>query len=436
MGADPFFLRNAQNRLLRPAGFWDKHSRQADRLFHRVHYGELVRETQLPDISPFGTGGLAAEWLVLLESASPNCDPQRLSDLLRRKPDWSILLPLAEEHGVLGLLAKRLYKGEESSVPEVVRQKLHEKQRARLLFTLSMTAELFRLLGKFSVAGMEALVVKGPVLSARTYGDAGVRQYEDVDLLVRQRDVLRFAELMTSEGYEPKIALSTIAAGKIPGEYLFRWPRTNRRVELHTEQTLRYFPRPLPVEEFFERKTRVSFDAHAVPALSAEDELLLNCIHSAKHFWQRLMWVADVAALVSRLEDLDWDRAFSTAREVGAERMLSLGLLLAAEVFQVKLPREIEKVIRSDRRARRIAAEIAVRLPSAGYASRALLGRALFRIRMRGGLFSGVAYLMRLTLSPTEEDWVKDGVEKGPGLFDALRRPKRLVRKYWRGGRK
>jgi hypothetical protein len=148
------------------------------------------------------------------------------------------------------------------------------------------------------------------------------------------------------------------------------------------------------------------------------------------------MWVADVAALVSRQENLDWDRAFLTAREVGAERMLSLGLLLAAEVFQVKLPRQVEKVIRSDGGAARIAAEIAVRLPSAGYAPRALPGRALFRIRMRGGLFSGVAYLMRLTLSPTEEDWVRDGVEKRPGLFDALRRPKRLVRKYWRGGRK
>jgi len=344
------------------------------------------------------------------------------------------LLPLAEEHGVLGLLAKRLRRSEEASVPEEARKRLHEKQRALLLFTLSTAAELFRLLESFSMAGMQALVVKGPVLSARTYGDAGVRQYEDVDLLVRQRDVLRFTELMASEGYEPKIPLSTIVAGKIPGEYLFRWPRTNRRVELHTEQTLRYFPRPLPVEEFFERKTRVSFDAHAVPALSAEDELLLNCIHSAKHFWERLMWVADVAALVSRQEGLDWDRAFLTAREVGAERMLSLGLLLAAEVFQVKLPRKVEKVIRSDRGAARIAAEIAVRLPSAGFAPRALLGRAWFRIRMRGGLLSGVAYLMRLTLSPTEEDWAKNGLEKRPGPFDALRRPLRLVRKYWRGG--
>jgi len=235
-------------------------------------------------------------------------------------------------------------------------------------------------------------------------------------------------------GYEPKVALSAIAAGKIPGEYVFRWPGTYRRVELHTEQTLRYFPRPLPVEKFFERRTFVSFDGHAAPALCAEDELLLNCIHSAKHFWERLLWVADVAALVTRGKDFDWDPAFSTAREAGAERMLSLGLLLAAEVFQVKMPREVEKAIRSDRGARRLAAEIARRLPSAGNTPRRLLERALFRMRMRGGILPGAAYLLRLTLSPTEEDWAKNSREKRPRLFDALHRPVRLARKYWRGG--
>jgi hypothetical protein len=390
-------------------------------------------EIKLPEIYPFITGEHAAEWLVLLECASPNCDRRRLLDLLQKKPDWSVLLPLAEEQGVLGLLAGRL-RGNEANVPEEVQKKLHEKQRALLLFTLGLTAGLFRLLESFSAAGMQALVVKGPVLSARAFGDSGVRQYEDVDLLVRQRDVLRFTELMIDEGYEPKIPLGAIRAGKVPGEYVLRWPRTNRRVELHTEQTLRYFPRALPVEKFFERSVLVSFDAHAVPALSAEDELVLDCIHSAKHFCGRLMWVADVAALVSREQDLDWEQAFSTAREVGAERMLSLGLLLAAQMFQVKPPREVQKVVQSDRGAARLAAEIAVQLPSVGIAPRALLARAWFRIRMRGGLSHGVAYLLRLTLSPTEEDWVDSRAEKRLGLFDALRRPLRLARKYWHGG--
>jgi len=37
-----------------------------------------------------------------------------------------------------------------------------------------------------------------------------------------------------------------------------------------------------------------------------EDELVLICIHGAKHFWERLMWIADVAALISRQTAINW----------------------------------------------------------------------------------------------------------------------------------
>ena len=427
-------MRQARRRALRASGFQHEHSYKLGRAFHQVHYGESIRETPLPTIPSFETSEPATEWLLLLECSSPGCDPRRLLDLLKKKPDWSALLPLAEEHGVLGLLAERLGGGVGSNVPEEARKRLHEKQRALLLFTLGLNAELFRLLESFSAAGMEALVVKGPALSARAHGDSCVRQYEDVDLLVRQRDVSRFTELMMSEGYVPKIRLSVIGAGRIPGEYVFRWPLTNRRIELHTEKTLRYFPRPLPVEQFFGRKVLVEFDGHVAPALCAEDELLLICVHSAKHFWERLLWVADIAGLVSRQKDLDWDQTFAAAREAGAMRMLSVGLLLTHGFFQLKLPGEVDRVIRSDRGTARLAGEIAARLPSSGRVPRSLLARALFRVRMRGGLLTGVAYLLRLTLSPTEEDWAENLAEKRPGLSEALRRPLRLARKYWHGG--
>jgi hypothetical protein len=434
MRGRPFLFAQGATSAPISGGLQDKHVHRVDRVLHRVHYGELAGEAPLQNTLPFGKSWQAAEWAVLVECAFPECNPQRLSDLLRRKPAWSVLIPLAEEHGVLMFLAERVLGEQESSVPQEVLQKLQEKRRALLLFTYSLMAELFRLLESFREAGMEALVVKGPALSARAYGDASMRRYEDVDLLVRQRDMARFAELMTGCGYEPKVPLNAIAAGKVPGEYVFRWPNTNRRIELHTEQTLRYFPRPLPVEGFFKRRIFLSFDAHTVPALCAEDELLLDCIHSAKHFWERLMWIADVAAMVSRQKNLDWDRAFLTARQAGAERMLCLGLLLAAETFQVKLPGEIERVIRSDHGAQRLAAEIVRQLPSGRFARRTLLERASFRVRMRGALLPGLSYLLRLTLSPTEEDWAGNGKKERIGLFTALRRPLRLARKYRREG--
>jgi hypothetical protein len=380
------------------------------------------------------TSAIAPEWLALLECANPYPAAPRLTELVRNPIDWSVLLALADEHGILPLLAKRLQDVDDASVPPEIRQKLRERQRTQVVFTLSMTAELFRLLDRFGASGIDTLLTKGPVLSMRCYGDPGLRQYCDLDLIVRGRDIARSTEEMIALGYEPKVPLAAIQAQKLPGEYVFARRDTKLLVEFHTEHTFRYYPRPLPLEGLFERQTRVQVDGHGVPALSTEDELLLICIHGAKHFWERLMWIADVAALVSR-QSVDWGRTIAAAREVGAERMLHVGLLLAAEVLNVQLPAEVAADARSDTAATRFAQRIATRLPSAGSVPLGLFERAAFRLRMRGGFLAGPAYLLRLSLSPTEEDWASESDEKRSWLLDAAGRPLRLARKYGRDGR-
>ncbi len=371
------------------------------------------------------------EWAVLIECASPAGDASRLTALLR-SADWSRLLVLAEEHGVLAHLTVRLCELDQTFVSPEIRQTLLERHRAQVFSTLRMTAELFRLLDRFAAQGIGALVVKGPVLAVQAYGDPAMRNYGDLDLLVRQRDIRRATELMIEAGYAATVSLSSIDAGKIPGQYLFSKPDSKLIVELHNDHTLRYFPRRLPLESFFERHIRVRLDAHDAPALSVEDELVLICIHGGKHFWERLMWIADVAALVSRQSGIDWKRAFASASEVGAERMLHTGLRLAADLLKTPLPDEVMVKVRADAVAARLAKQILKWLPAAGYAPPGLFERATFRMRMRGGLLSAPAYLLRLSLSPTEEDWSGDSKEKLHGFLDVLRRPFRLARKYGR----
>ena len=377
---------------------------------------------------------LSAEWLALLQCANPQLAADRLSEVFRKTLDWSRLLMLAEEQGVLPLLTKRLGELDEAAVPSEVRQKLRDAARAQTLFTLSLTAELFRVLDRFAALGIGVLLTKGPVLSVRCYGDPGLRQYTDLDLVLRDADIARATDAMMALHYEPKVPLKAIYAGKVPGEYVFVRRDTKLLVELHTERTFRYHPKPLSVEKLFERQARVRFDGHDVPSLSTEDELILICIHGAKHFWEGLMWIADVAALVTR-QSVDWERAVSAVQEVEAKRMLYVGLLLAMNVTGARLPAKVIDELSADATAGRIAAHIARRLPLVDAEPFGLLRRAAFRIRMRGGLPPGIAYLLRLSLSPTEEDWRAGTEEKRAGMLDAISRPFRLARKYGRNGK-
>jgi hypothetical protein len=235
-------------------------------------------------------------------------------------------------------------------------------------------------------------------------------------------------------GYQSKVPVHSIEGGKFPGEYVFVRPETKLMVEFHTERTFRYHPRPLPIEQLFARRASVRLDGREVPVLSVEDELMLISIHAAKHFWSRLMWVADVAALITR-QNVDWDRAISAAREVSAERMLRIALLLAVNVLGARVPAKIKSFLRADSRAIRIATEVARRLPWGESITFGVFERAMFRMKMRGGLLQGPAYLLRLSLSPTEEDWVVEGAEQRSWIVDAAARPFRLARKYGRGQR-
>ncbi len=387
---------------------------------------EPISPSSLSDVVSFRN-----EWSVLLECASPSHDGRRLAGLLQ-SADWGRLLVLAEEHGVAGHLAAGVRGLEENLVPPEIKQALVDRQRAQIFFSLRLTAELFCILDRFTSEGIGALVVKGPVLAVQAYGDPAMRSYGDLDLLVRQRDIRRATELMSAAGFTPAVPLSAIDAGKIPGQYLFSKPDSKLIVELHNDCTLRYFPRRLPLEEFFARQIRVRLDAHEAPALAVEDELVLICIHGAKHFWERLMWIADVAALVSRQTGIDWERVAHSVNAVGAERMLHTGLRLASDLLKAHLPEKVQAMVQADFVAARLAEQTCKWLPAAGFAPPGLFERALFRMRMRGGLIAAPAYLLRLSLSPTEEDWVGGAQEKGHWFLEAARRPFRLARKHGR----
>ena len=176
-------------------------------------------------------------------------------------------------------------------------------------------------------------------------------------------------------------------------------------------------------------------DGHEAPALSVEDELVLICIHGAKHLWERLMWIADVAALVTRQSGIDWQGVTETAKEVGAERMLHIGLRLASDVLHARLPEAVLAAVQGDVGAGKLAACVRTWLAPAVNAPPTLFERVAFRLRMCGSGFFAPAYLLRLSLSPTEEDWKRRAEEARPGFLDALRRPFRLARKYGRGSK-
>jgi len=137
-----------------------------------------------------------------------------------------------------------------------------------------------------------------------------------------------------------------------------------------------------------------------------------------------------VAALVNRQTSIDWRCVRKNTDEAGAVRMLNTGLQLASDMLHLQLSDGVRAAVGEDTGAAKLAASVQSWLSSGTNVT--LFERATFRLRMRGSMLAAPAYLLRLALSPTEEDWEQGNPQEEHKVRSILRRPFRLARKYSR----
>jgi hypothetical protein len=359
----------------------------------------------------------------------------RIRELAGSSLDWDYVLAAAVEQSILPLLERNLRSAAGGVVPVAYVEQLQTAARTNAMRCLAQTSELVRVVHLFESRGIRVLPYKGPVIAAQAYGDLAARQFEDLDVVLEQRDIPAADAAIRSLGYEPKFSWihSPDRNSIVPGEYNYFNSARQSILELHTEATLRHFPARPPLPELFARAVRIDLSGHGVPTFRAEDALPVYCVHGAKDFWERLLWVADVAELVRSCPGLDWDSVQRTSQQLRAARMLHLGLALAIGVFDATVPPEILARVKADVAASILAAEIAGRLLGRGAPERTARERFRYRRRTVEGIAEGWRYALRLTFAPAEEDWQQKQSTRG-GVSNSVLRPIRLLRKYgWFG---
>jgi hypothetical protein len=344
------------------------------------------------------------EMRLLLLCARTRLDSDTAEEIratVRHGLDWPYLFAAADK----GYLAPLLFFHLSSvctGVPQPWIEQLTETFRKNSVRTLYLTTELFRILDGFGASGIQVVPYKGPVLAAQAYGDVALRQFDDLDVILRQGDLPKAHDVMRSLGYRAQFpeSLERDTARRFPGEYAFLHEGGRSRVELHTKCTLRHFPTPLNFDELAERLEVVSLAGRAVQTFSAEDGLSILCVHAAKDFWERLSWVVDIAELAQIPRGIDWEQARLEARRLGAERMMNLGLLLACDLLGTALPEETLRRVQADRAANSLAVQVRDRLLGERAPKTDLVHRAWFRVCAARSFPAGVRYLLRLAIPP------------------------------------
>jgi len=123
---------------------------------------------------------------------------------------------------------------------------------------------------------------------------------------------------------------------------------------------------------------------------------------------------------------IDMARGGRLRWDAHGERRFNVGCRCVGDA----LPTSIAERIARDHASKRLCAEIQTWLPFGVGAPPALQGRALDRVSMAGGGIPGMKYLVRLSVLPTEEVWRAGKPKTRSWVWDAVRRPFRLLRKY------
>lgn len=375
---------------------------------------------------------------LLLLCALACVDPDagaRIRALTQEDVDWAELLVAASDQGVAPLVCRRLEVWAGDILPALWREQFREEFERNTRRNLFLAAELCRVLAALEAAKVCATPYKGPVLAAQAYGDIALRQFADLDIIVPETQIRAAHSALLSLGFHSAEGGSGTpnVSRWIPGQYAYWSEAPARHIELHTEATLRYVPRRLDLEPMLARRESVSLAGAQVLTFSPEDALVLLSVHGSKHFWDRLGWIADIAALGRSARGIDWELGLDRARRLGAERMVLLGASLAHDLLEMPLPEQVTRELGRNGVTRWLADGVRSRFLAHRPVGLGVFSRLAFRVHMCDATSNRVGYVLRLAITPTEADRRQSPIANYFEPLYAVLRPLRLARLYgWR----
>ena len=376
------------------------------------------------------------EFELLLACARTSIDADtaaRIERLLEHTIDWEDLIATARQHGVVPLVFQTLQSNFAARVPANALAELRGCYRAGAQQSMVLAGELLRVLGGLATGGIKALPLKGPALAALAYGKLALRSFGDLDVLVRDRDVLAAKQLLLGLGYAPETPMSRRHERlHLQTHYVYTFVHNESHVivELHYRIRPRYFSFALTAEQLWEQLVPITVGREEVLSLAPENLLLFLCAHGANHCWERLAWICDIAELLRSYPTLDWPKVMGRARAAGGERMLLLGLRLAHDLLGAQLPPAIADRLRCDQIVSLLMAQVVERLQALEEQPPGLFEAALFHLRARERWRERLQYCARVATITSAEDWALVPLPAPFAFVYSLLRPFRLAGTY------
>lgn len=297
---------------------------------------------------------------ILILTAQLAMDERSASELdllVRRNIDWDNLVSHSKVHGTAGLLYRNLTTNiSQDLLPEAAIENLRNFYLLTTATGLQYLLHLKEFAEAANAVGVEIMVLKGAAMAEELYGDLGLRQLSDVDLLIREEDWPAARNILEEQGYwsdsdkilPPKLTRYDIQAHMqylSPSGYCLEF-----QFDLYT---LGIGMRD--IDGVWQRARKSEVNGVPVLIASPEDQLLHLAIHANRHGLSRLKWLVDITESLRKSDNLDWDllvgvaikekvnvSVYQTLRQI--ERIFGIELV-RGDVMERLKPRRYQKAL-------------------------------------------------------------------------------------------
>ncbi len=352
-----------------------------------------------------------------------------IRELAAGKIDWPGLRAMAHRHRVMPLLYRSLFKTCPEIVPEDALAELRLDFQANAARNIELTTELLKVLEALELGGIPAVAYKGPVLAQVAYGDIALRQFGDLDVLIREGDLWSARDMLNGIGFEPEPPYDRFERGNYhrgDGEFTLRQGERDICLEIHWYPVTRAFTFEPDPAQLIRSAREIDLLGQEVREIHPETMLLILCVHGTHDGWPRLNAICDIAEQIHAHPEMDWGRTFQLADKLGSQRMLKLGMLLASDVLGIIFQEPVVEFIHSDPAAASLARQVSRKLILSDGQSTSLNPRWL-ELKARERVQDKVRFVVALLFKPSIEDWSLMRLPSSLGFLSVLFRPFRVM---------
>lgn len=283
--------------------------------------------------------------------------------LHRLNADWREVFQAVCRNGLLGLAHRHLEHWEPTDYPPpAFRQWVKQAYRTSAMRMMLMYHSIGQVLAQLAESEIDHLVVKGPALAYGVYPDPALRTFNDLDLVVRERDWEAMHRFLVGMGFRAQKDLPQPPPKLVPQDVFYEMKYRHAEtgptssavegllIEVHYDDLLNAGLASRDVEGFWQRATWTDVDGVQVRVLSLEDQLIHLCAHAHHHGYTRLNWFSDLAFIVrDHAAEIDWERLLQTVQIEEAQVAVYYSLRFLDQLLGVSAPEGVLAALRPDR---------------------------------------------------------------------------------------